>query len=353
MTRRNPVRLHKNGDYWTAAWRDDHGVLRRKNLGHRADMNRNAALAACQELTADMFGKRSPETLGGWSETYREQHEHLAPSTQARYKAAAQWACRYFGETARLDAITPASAAKFVSWLREQKRDNLRDGTTLAPSTVWGIVAFVQWWFGQAVTRRMIPTNPFEGVRNPQPKVRKEKPYVTHEQIEKVLEACPDASWRCLFGLARLAGLRAMEAMSLEVGHVDWEARTLAVWPREGVETTKQGHRVVPVSPRLYGLLRECYESMPEGQVAFCWNVQKSNYLRDARKVIRLAGFDWSPPLHSLRASLETDWMGEFPAPAVCKWLGHDVKIAMTHYVVDERFMAGVTGRKDAQPVAG
>ncbi len=346
MTTRNPVRLRINGDYWRAAWRDSTGVERIKYLGNRSEMTQREALALCQTLRDEHFAAKGDDSVATWADAFMAQNPQLARATEVRYRAALGWVRRFFSDTARLDRITPTQCADFVAWLRTQRKGNKPDTPILAPATVWGIVAFTRQWFAEAERQNRIGKNPMERVKNDKPNVSRAKAYVPVAEVEKVIAAARNDSWRAFLALARFAGLRAMEAMTLEVGHVDWKARTISVWPRGGVETTKQAARVVPMQPRLYEALRAAQKAMPEGQVRFCWDVRTDDYVRDTRRLIARAGCQWSPPLHALRSSLETDWMGEYPAPAVCKWLGHDIKIAMNHYVNHERFMVLVTARE-------
>jgi integrase len=348
MTRRNPVRLWTNGAYWVAAWRDGNNALQRKIIGAKAEVTRRDALAICADMSPQAV-QSDAKTLDDWRVKYLAQNEHLNEQTVTRYKAAMQWAERYFRKDAVLDKITPTQAIDFVAWLRKQRRGNVNTGDILSPSTVWGIVSFLRSWFEAARVQGVVTRNPFESVKNPMPKKAEDHPYVSVEDVEKVIAACPNASWRLVFGLTRYAGLRIMEAMTLELGHVDWEARTIAVWPREGVETTKQAKRTVPVSPRLYALLEEARDALPEGVAELCWEVPKGSYLRAATSIRKKAGVTWpGKPFHGLRASLETDWNGQHPHYAVCEWLGHRADVAARHYFQSGQFMAGVTG-----PVAG
>lgn len=343
MTRRNPVRLWTNGAYWVAAWRDGNNALQRKIIGARSEVTRRDALAICAEMSPHAV-QSDAKTLDDWRTKYLAQNEHLNEQTVTRYKAAMQWAERYFRKDAVLDKITPTQAIDFVAWLRKQRRGNVPTGDVLSPATVWGIVSFLRSWFEAARVQGVVTRNPFESVKNPMPKKAEDHPYVSVEDVEKVIAACPNASWRLVFGLTRYAGLRIMEAMTLELGHVDWEARTIAVWPREGVETTKQAKRTVPVSPRLYALLEEARDAMPEGGRVLCWEVPRGSYLKAAKAIQKRAGVTWpGKPFHGLRASLETDWNGQHPHYAVCEWLGHRADVAARHYFQSGQFMEKVT----------
>lgn len=344
MSRRNPVRLHSNGSYWTAAWRDPFGRLHRRSLGTKKETTRNAALAACQEIALSELSASRDKTIATWGKEYLTLNRHLAPATLVRYQAAIQWMGRYYGADLDLHKIAENSADEFVAWLREQHKNNDPSQPVLSPATVWGIVAAVKWFLQRAVERKIIGSNPFDRVRNPKLDLAKEKPYVSEKRADDAIASAPDQSWKCFIALARYGGLRASEAMALQLGHIDWNRRVLTVWPRQRVTTTKQKRRIVPICPKLYDILRAGADAVPEGQDRICWTVQRDSYVNSIRRLIAKSGEPWTPPMHSLRASLETDWMKKHPAPAVCEWLGHDPKIAQTHYVMSDRFLGGVTG---------
>jgi hypothetical protein len=54
--------------------------------------------------------------------------------------------------------------------------------------------------------------------------------FVSREESQKVLDACPDAEWRLLFALSRYGGLRCpSEHLALRWGDVDWERSRFTV----------------------------------------------------------------------------------------------------------------------------
>jgi hypothetical protein len=58
-----------------------------------------------------------------------------------------------------------------------------------------------------------------------------------------------------------------------------------------------------------------------------------NNVERDADAIIQRAGLaPWGKPLHTLRKSLESDWLGTHPVLDVTKWLGNSPDVARKHY---------------------
>ncbi len=345
MTRKALVRLRTNGKWWQAAWRDEYGREIRRGIGSKAKMNRREALAKCQEMAAGrlLAVESGGRTLKQYLERYAAMRLDLAAATDARYAAANVRLLAFFGADTRIDRITPEQANDFIAHLKTAKA--LRSDRGISDFTAWGIATYARQVFEEADRDGWVESNPFRRLRIVKPKADVRTTYIDDARVEKVLEHCQSAGWRIMFGLCRWAGLRAMEAMSLEIDHVDWDRKTLAVWPRQGRQTTKQHLRHVPISPRLYTLLIEAREAVPDGQVRLCWDVDPANYLRAAQRAMKRAGDTWNPPFQSLRRSLVKDWKNVHPGPVVNAWLGHSEKVSEAHYFgVLPEMMERVTG---------
>ena len=357
MTRKAPVRLRSNGKFWQASWRDEYGREQRRGIGSKAKLSRRDALAKCQEMaaTVTVMGEAGADmTLEAWEGRQMALRGSLAETTLARYKLAHRRLQEHFGADRKLRSITPGGANDFRLWLEalpSERQPNYKKVDLLGDFSVWSILTLSKSIFADAVADERLAKNPFGLMRIAQPKKDGENVYVSAQFVEKVIEKCPGAGWKCMFGLARYAGLRAKEAMALERGHVDIENATLFVFPRESRRTTKQRSRKVPICPRLMALIVESLESMPDGESLVCWGVKTNDYAYHARKIMRLAGEDWPDPLQTLRASCATDWdetVGEFVA---AKWSGHTVGVARTYYKsVKPEAVAKVTGKNNFGP---
>ena len=81
----------------------------------------------------------------------------------------------------------------------------------------------------EALRRKVIDDNPFGSLKSG-PTPSRYSRYVTPGEIERVIDACPDAEWRLLFGLARYAGLRIpSESHGLTWSDVDFDRGRLTV----------------------------------------------------------------------------------------------------------------------------
>jgi len=180
-----------------------------------------------------------------------------------------------------------------------------------------------------------------EGRSHPTPS--KYTRYVTPDEIDRVIDACPDTEWRLLFGLARYAGLRIpSESQALTWADVDFARGRLTV--RSPKTERWEGHeqRVVPITPKLMALLRERFEAMPEGEAPLVAIGGKGAVIRRVRAIWKKGGVEpWERLWQTLRSSCEKEWAMTHPQFAVSKWIGHSITVSGKHYanaVPDELF---------------
>jgi hypothetical protein len=109
-----------------------------------------------------------------------------------------------FGESKRLDEISPGDSDNFRVHLKTQQE--------LAENTVRRRMGIAKQFFRAAARKKIIAENPFDG----QPTLVRENPkrfyFISREEAEAVLDACPDAQWRLVFALCRYGGLRSGSA---------------------------------------------------------------------------------------------------------------------------------------------
>lgn len=347
MTHKQSVTLQNNGAYWMASYRDEVGALHRMSLGPKAKLTRKDALRRCHEIAGGIVVSHGALTMEEWTTRYFELRTDLGDSTLRRHRIAMKRMLGFFGAGAKTNRIGPTLANSFIAHLRTLKKANKEP---LSKFTVWGNAELAYEIFGWARKDKRCEINPFEEARVPKPKVRLEWPYIPVAKVEELIEASPNASWRCMWALARYAGLRAGEALRLTWAHVDREKKLLYIWPIKGEATTKQDARAVPIVPRLEELLAAAYEAAVEGTERVTHDVDAENYRRDARATMKRVGCSWPKPFHTLRKALATDWKNLAPGPAVAEWLGHDEDVADTHYYATlPEITAMVTGIKPEQ----
>src|SRR3954465_9085694 len=90
--------------------------------------------------------------------------------------------------------------------------------------------------------------------------------FVSREDVQKVLDACPDVQWRLLFSLSRFGGLRCpSEHLMLKWADVDWDKNRLLVHSPKTEHHDGGDCRFVPLFPELRQLLLEAFAEAAEG----------------------------------------------------------------------------------------
>lgn len=347
------VRLCSNGDYWQARWVLPGGRRVSQSIGAKSEYSRRAAeieVARIQreveDSTQTRLGNKVPK-LSEYLARWIDSRTDLAETTLRLHRLSVARLKEFFPRDPRIDTITPADAADFKTWCsRHTFQTEDRGKYTLSEASVKRHIVLAKQVFDQAEAEEVIPRNPFARVKTAQVRSDKQWAYVGADELGRIMEACPTPGHRCLFALARWAGLRLGEAMRLQWADVDLEARTLTVRNPLGKRTTKKRTRVVPIQPRLLEVLREDQRARPRVVGGPCDDVTKGNIYRRVEWILERAKVAvYKDPFHTLRRNLLTDWIAEFPPMDVASWLGHDIKVAMEFYHKSKpETMARVTG---------
>lgn len=360
------VRIERAGKYLRLAWQTAAGVRRTKGIGRadaitgaRAEVLRRQKAA---ELHADPeLATAETMTLAVWRTRFMGSvGAELAETTQAGLDGTFDKLDAFFGAGVRMSQITTGRAKDFRVWLGS----NQWGGRPITLATIRKHVRHAKIIFGRAVVERGttgVAANPFAHESGSVPSVDKDWAIIGDAEMTKILEACPDDGWRMLFALARWAGLRSNEARRLEWADIHWDhpCRIQIRLPldrhgREAPESTKHRKRLVPIQPRLEGILREGFTRAGEGAVGPCDGlpIPAERLTEGARAILRRAGVDYGKPLHTLRKNLETEWARKYPLPIVTAWLGNSPAVALKHYVRAELAdMDGVVGLPSADRV--
>lgn len=185
--------------------------------------------------------------------------------------------------------------------------------------------------------------NPFANLRPGSQSNSERTHYVSVDDIDRIIEKCPDARWRAIVGLCRFAGLRCpSELEGLTRADVDLVERRLTVRSPKTAHHEGHGARLVPIAPRLAPLLEDLYELADDDEPRLFPTVRGPSNLRTTmQKIIARAGLaPWPRLFQNLRASWATDWASAFPNHDAASWLGHSPMIAAQHYLKprDEHF---------------
>ncbi len=274
------------------------------------------------------------------------QGNPAAQSTIAKWVGTQRFLVGVFGANKPLDKLTAEDAHQFRVWLdtrRIKQKTAGRRGQPMAENAKRKHIANCKMFFNAAKRRGLIENNPFEAQVSGSQANRSRDHYITPEDAAKILLAAPDAQWRLMFGLWRLAGLRKMEIFSLTWGDVKRDAGKLLVRSLKTEHIAGCDIRYVPIrdvgqylDDAFQAALPSGKQSLPAEQpIITRFSASNSNLDKPFRKIVEAAGMvPWPKLFQHLRASCETQWLKQGErADLVANWIGHSVKVQNNNYV--------------------
>ena len=282
-----------------------------------------------------LIPKRSVWTVKDFLDSYVESRTDVKPGTVTMYGHTKRNLIYYFGADKPLRDITEGDAD-------EWRLSLIRDG--LAVNTVRRRVKYAKQFFGAAVRKNLIRKNPFGNLKGGTTGNPEKFYFVSREDSQKIIDACPDAQWRLLFALSRHAGLRCpSEHLALTWADVDWERGRMTVRSSKTEHHDGGSSRMVPIFPELLPCLREVFEQAEPGETSVITRYRGTNQnLRTQLcRIIRRAGLKpWPKLFQNLRSTRETELAEHWPLHVVCAWIGNSQAVAKRHYlqVTDEHF---------------
>ena len=243
-----------------------------------------------------------------WCHLGRRQHRRPARSVSTGTRASGFYE-EYFGKDRTLESITEGDADGYKRWLLDKFAD-----VPCGP---------------QANESRTV--------------------YVSAEDIERVIAACPDNDWRLTFAMPRYAGMRfPSEFRELKWSDVDWENSRFIFYEPKVEHHPSRGHRTVPISAELRPHLERAYAEREEGAVYVVPRVRViSNLGTHAKRLVKKAGVAVWPKLFvNMRDSCSDDLERRgIPEKAISVWIGNTARLRSKHYhSVRAEDWAAVTG---------
>ena len=270
-------------------------------------------------------------TLANLAEQFIDSTTVKEP-TKRKYRSSANHLAEYFGADRDPRTITPAEATNWRKWMLEDRPRKLSSATAAKS------VKHAKQFMGYAIDQRMLDEDPFAKLSG-YCKPNKERFYfITLEEINKVLEACPDAEWQLLIALARFGGLRTpSEPLLLKWDDINWNENKFLVHSPKTAHHEDGGERWVPIYPELRTHLLAAYEQAEPGNV-YCitrYRNSEQNLRTQLQRIIKRAGLSpWPKLWQNMRSTRQTELldMGH-PLQAVTAWIGNSGKVAMDHYL--------------------
>ena len=266
--------------------------------------------------------------LGTFIDQYIAGRTDIKPRTRINLDQAKRHLLRFFGADRRMDNITPGDADDFRSDLMARLSEN----------TARRHCGRAKQFFRAALRKRLIRENPFADMKGCGVKANASRFYfITREEAQQVLDACPDAQWRLLFALARFGGLRVpSESLGLRWGDVDWERNRITIHSPKTARHEGGESRQIPLFPELRPYLEEVFEQAEPGTeyVITRYRSDNANLRTQLQRIIHKAGLlPWPKLFQNLRSTRETELAESYPIHVVCSWVGHSPAVASKHYL--------------------
>ena len=307
--------------------------------------------------------KKTVVTLGPFLTSYLDAQTDLKSATKIVRGQVIHDLTEFFGESRDVRTIQPGDADDFKQWLVGRKHRRRPDGPKLSTATIHKRLQVARSFFHAMCRRKLIEVNPFEGVNAAATGIQDRQCFVTRQEIDRLLEVCPDHHWRAIVALSRYGGLRTpSETLSLRWQDIDWAHGRILVTSPKTEHHAGKANRTIPLFPELREILSEAFELAPEGATYVVderfrkaamgprgW--MDANLRTSLKKFILRAGLKpWPRLIQNLRASRETELVELYPVQVVTSWLGNTPKVAMRHYLMttDQHFESAIRGDKSA-----
>jgi integrase len=270
---------------------------------------------------------REKATLAAFLDSYIQSRTDTKPLTKKKYHTTKESLVEYFGADKPLRDITEGDADEWRLHLLEGRVEN----------TVRKHIAVAKLFFRAAVKKRLIPGNPFSGLKATIQPNDSRFYFISREEAQRVIDACPDAEWRLIFALSRFGGLRCpSEHLALRWGDIDWEHSRMRVHSPKTEHHAGGESRLVPLFPELRPHLDAAWEQAESETEYVITHYRDSNVNLRSRllDIIWSAGLkEWPKLFQNLRSTRQTELSETFPAHVVCKWMGNTKPIADRHYL--------------------
>jgi len=259
-----------------------------------------------------LIGKRDSPALGVFLDGYTAMRSDAGDSTKITWRHVIRNLIGFFGVDKPLRHINEGHAEQWRLYLVEQ---GLADNTVRKRSEI------AKMFFKSAMKQKLIDSNPFVDLVGSVRANPDKFHFITGDDAEKLIDACPDAQWRLLLALSRFGGLRCpSEHLALTWDCIDWEHNRITVNVPKLKHIPGKATRVIPLFPELRQPLSECWELAEPGQthIVTRYRDRGVNLRTQLLKIIRRAGLQpWPKLWMNLRSSRETELAETYPLHVV------------------------------------
>lgn len=260
---------------------------------------------------------------------FAEEHIHLlakqrSDRTVEDYQTTLQRFIAFAGEGMLLHRMTHHLAEKFFAYRLK----------TVSPATANKDIRALKAIFNRAKKRGCLETNPFaeiELARVPEKDIR----VLTADEVEALIEACPDEKWKALVFTALTTGMRRGELVHLTWDDVALDEGLVRIRCKDGHRTKSGRNRVVALMPAAANLLRRLKMSQ-RGNYVFVTTAgtkMLNNLTRGFKGIVERAGIPQCT-VHDLRRTFVSHLAMAGVSEAVAQQLaGHAfISTTLKHY---------------------
>lgn len=267
----------------------------------------------------------------------------LKEGTLTNYEVATSRFLRYFDANTDPAKITHKDCKEWKARLLTEPQK--KNGQPYAPSTVSITIQRIKPIFRWGVKKGYLDANPFDGISKGSSANPDRMFYVSMDWYYKLLDACPDQTWRTLLALCRIGGLRnPSETLLLTWRDVDWANQSILVHSPKTAHHEGKESRLIPMFPELKEQLELQWEQAEEGGSPYVidrWRDTGKNMRTHFHRIIFRAGLPvWERAFQNLRESRANEIWSQYPDHIAAAWMGHSKRIAQKHYleVTDDYF---------------
>ena len=294
-------------------------------------------------------------TLGEHLQNYMAKRTDVKAATAVNWGHTQRNLLKFFGPDRRLSSITAGDARDFERWLRTSEAREHRYANTdadqgLSPNTARKRISNAKQFFEDAVQRELLSRNPFAGLKGSVGSNRERDHFITREDTQRILDACPNAQWRLIFALCRFGGLRCpTEVLALRWNDIDRSRGRIRVTSIKTEGHEGKGIREIPLFPELSQVLDEAWDQAEchEEYVITLYRDPNTNMRTPFTRILKRTGLKpWPKLFQNLRASRATELAREYPGYVAAAFIGHSTAVANKHYwqVTDEDFERAIQG---------
>ena len=323
------VRLRKKGKYWHVRYRLPDGSrmsyslkVTNRSVGERRAREINDQLERGEiQSRVDVKANRG-RTFAQLAKTFLEHYAGWTPRTRQGASGAIRYLVERFGQ----QPVATISTMQITEYLAERVREN-----GLSAGTYNRYRSILSTMFRFAIDQGWLTRNPCAGVKMTREPRKVPRPYSDGE-LARLLAQLPEKQ-RYIAVVAVDTGLRRGELRELLWDHVSFEENTLRV-----VDTKNKRDRLVPMTPRVGGILSGLRREQSQSQVVSLHVFGPSaDILRAIHEAAERVGIRGATQ-HRLRDTFGTKCFDAgIPAQEVQRLMGHrDIHMTMRYAQVRE-----------------